>query len=477
MKKDRITLIIIIALQTLFLFVCLYEYFNVYHIKLNGKKYEVVNYDSEYVDKGVNVKYRGKDYKDVKVINNVNTSKLGKYLILYTAGNNINKRIVEVVDMEEPKITLNGSDTEVNIYEKYKEPGYRAIDNYDGNISDKVMIESNVDINKLGSYYVKYSVKDMSNNRTEVVRKVNVVDKEKPVIKFNNSDYAIVGSNYNIKDFKAIDNYDGDITDKVVVKTNFDINKEGIYDVHYSVMDSNNNVTMITRKINVQEKNTSGIPVLMYHWFYDDTIGEESGKVNAHNYIAKTEVEKQVRFLKEEGYYFPTWQELIDYIDGKIDLPKKSVIATDDDCEESFFRVALPVFQKYEVPVTSFCITRKNTYQKYMNEPFLDMESHTEDLHTRKCDTTWDGAVMCTPYDKIYEDIKISVSKVKNTWSFAYPFGHYNDNTIKALKENDIKLAFTIANGRVKRNANKYKLPRVRISSWTTIDDYRNALK
>ena len=81
---------------------------------------------------------------------------------------------------------------------------------------------------------------------------------------------------------------------------------------------------------------------------------------------------------------------------------------------------------------------------------------------------------MCSTYDEIYDDLKKSVEKVGgNTWSFAYPFGHYNDNTIKALQENDIKLAFTINSGRVKRGANKYKLPRVRISKGTSISQYQ----
>ena len=477
MKKDKTLLIVLLSLQILLSFIVIHEFFFVYHIKINGKKHEIVNINSEYKDKGVTIKYRGKKVNDYKVIGTVNTSKPGKYSVYYVVGKYSQKRIVEVKDIEGPKIKLNKDIVEVEYKNNYKEPGYKAFDNYDGDLSDKVITETNIDTEKLGEYYVKYSVKDKSKNRTVVKRRVRVVDTEKPTIEFNNSNYVIVGKDFDLKDLKAIDNYDGDITNKVVIDGVVDNNKNGIYDIKYIVEDSNHNKTTVERKINVQDKNTKGIPVLMYHWFYDDTIGEQAGSRNSHNYISKTEVEKQAKFLHDEGYYYPTWQELIDYIDGKIDLPKKSVIITDDDCEESYFRVALPIFQKYEIPSTSFCITRKDTYQKFMDEKYLDMESHTEDLHTRKCNIYWDGAVMCTPYDQIYEDIKVSVSKVKNTNAFAYPFGHYNDNTIKALKENDIKLAFTINEGRVKVGANKYKLPRVRISSWTSIDTYKELLK
>ncbi len=83
---------------------------------------------------------------------------------------------------------------------------------------------------------------------------------------------------------------------------------------------------------------------------------------------------------------------------------------------------------------------------------------------------------MCKDYDTIRDDLKLSIEKVKNTYSFAYPFGHYNDNTIKALKEVGIKLAFTIKNGKVKKGMNKYKLPRVRISRGTSIETYKRLI-
>ena len=84
---------------------------------------------------------------------------------------------------------------------------------------------------------------------------------------------------------------------------------------------------------------------------------------------------------------------------------------------------------------------------------------------------------MCTEYNDIFFDIQKSIEKVDNNYAFAYPFGHYNDYTIDALKENNVKLAFTINSGKVKRKANKLKLPRVRISKTTTIDEYKNKLK
>ncbi len=451
-----------------------------YKITLIGDNPVKVECKDDYNDEGVIVKQFGFNTDNYTVTNKVDTNILGEQEVIYKAGNNSVKRIVQVVDSKNPEITLLGNEElEVEYNTVFEDPGFSALDNYDGNLTEKMVVTNNVDTKKLGEYEAIYEVTDSSKNTTKKVRKVKVVDTTAPQIKLNrkNNISIALNSRININDFKAIDNYDGDITSKVKVSGNVNTSKAGKYKVTYTVSDSSNNVTTLETNINVGNTSSSGIPVLMYHWFYDDTKGEKPGTTNSHNYIAKSEFEKQMKYLKDNNYYFPTWKELNDYIDGKIDLPKKSVILTDDDCLQSFFDVALPVFQKYEVPFTSFCITKKSNWQKYVGEKYLTFESHTNALHNRICKGSWNGAVMCKDYDTIYDDLKLSIEKVGNSDSFAYPFGHYNDNTIKAIKEAGIKLAFTIKNGRVKKGANKYKLPRVRISRGTSLSTFKKLVK
>ena len=107
------------------------------------------------------------------------------------------------------------------------------------------------------------------------------------------------------------------------------------------------------------------------------------------------------------------------------------------------------------------------------------MQSHTDSLHVRSCTKTkWDGAAMCKTYKEIKSDLQVTKDKLKNDPKiFAYPFGHYSDDFIKALKDTNFGLAFTINSGRVKKGANKYKLPRVRISRQTTLKQYANYIK
>ncbi len=479
-KKLKVLFIIVSIIFVVTISYTGYDYFFVYHIKMNGDKIIKSNLNDSFNDPGLTIRYRGKYIKNYKTNSNINVDKEGKYSVEYLVGKKKLTREVDVEDIKGPNIYLKGGNLFVLSFGKeYTDPGYTAIDNTDGDVTDKVTVKGEVDDKKLGEYSVIYTVEDSKHNISEIERVVKIIDDDSPVFKFKKplNTYAIKGKSIDLNDYIVTDNYDGDLTDKVVVSGEVDVNKEGIYKIEYSVVDNNGNKATEVRTVNVQNKNTKGVPVLMYHWFYDDTKGEKPGKSNPHNFISKTHLLEQVKYLKEENYYYPTWQELIDYIDKKIDLPEKSVIITDDDCVKSFFDVALPIFQENEIPVTSFCVTKKEPWKKYIGAPYLDFESHTENLHVRKCkDTKWDGAVMCSDYDTIYKDIKKSVEKVGSSYAFAYPFGHYNDDTIKALKNNGIRLAFTINSGKVKKGSNKYKLRRVRISKDTSIEKYKSLL-
>ena len=86
-------------------------------------------------------------------------------------------RTVTVTDTVKPVITLTGSASiTIKRYSAYTDAGATATDNYDGNISSKITKTSTVKTGTLGTYTVKYDVKDNANNAaTQVTRTVKVV--------------------------------------------------------------------------------------------------------------------------------------------------------------------------------------------------------------------------------------------------------------------------------------------------------------
>jgi hypothetical protein len=76
-----------------------------------------------------------------------------------------------------PIILLIGSDVTAGLGSTYTDLGATAADNVDGDISENIVVTSNVDTAQIGSYQVRYNVMDGNNNAaTEVVRNVTVED-------------------------------------------------------------------------------------------------------------------------------------------------------------------------------------------------------------------------------------------------------------------------------------------------------------
>lgn len=133
-----------------------------------------------YQDPGVRASYRFQDYKDeVSVDNQVDIKKKGQYTITYRCdkyGKEVVRK-VEVVDTKKPEIHLQGNETmRVFLNGTFQEPGYQAVDLCDGDITKQVKVEQHVDMQTLGTYDIRYTVKDRSGNETVKVRKVEVMD-------------------------------------------------------------------------------------------------------------------------------------------------------------------------------------------------------------------------------------------------------------------------------------------------------------
>ena len=187
----------------------------------------------------------------VKKKGKVNDKILGTYKVEYDIKYSIfeDKQIVtvEVIDKEAPNITLTGGE-EVTVCpnKEYEELGFTATDNYDGDITSKVKIKKEENI-------IDYSVKDSSNNKKEVTRRITKDDVEKPIItlKGNTEISLAVNTAYQEPGYTASDNCDGDITSKVETSGSINTSTVGTYTLTYKVKDNNDNETTITRTIKI----------------------------------------------------------------------------------------------------------------------------------------------------------------------------------------------------------------------------------
>lgn len=196
LKKKVIIVIITLLLITLLgliYYFCFQKEKEINHnvlFTLNEPLIQIVEYGEEYQELGAKVLIDNIDKSSMIKIDkeNLNIKVLGEYKIKYYIVFNNKEynyyRTVKVVDRTTPELTLEGN-TKITmlVKETYKELGYKATDNYDGDITDKVIVENNIIAEKEGTYEVTYKVSDSSGNTKEakrevIIKKPNIITKE-----------------------------------------------------------------------------------------------------------------------------------------------------------------------------------------------------------------------------------------------------------------------------------------------------------
>lgn len=169
-SKDMKKIIILGVIGMIFI-VFLLMYLLVPFFKLKGDKELTLEVNSKYNEQGYLT-----NRKVLEVSNNVDTSKIGTYYVFYKYKDHkeIKEkiRIVNIVDTTSPNLELMGKTKIDNCSKSYKEEGYAAIDNYDGDLTSKVEKEITDD-------KIIYKVKDKSGNEAKEVRKVTVYTPKK----------------------------------------------------------------------------------------------------------------------------------------------------------------------------------------------------------------------------------------------------------------------------------------------------------
>ena len=215
-----------------------------------------------------------------------------------------------------------------------------------------------------------------------------------------------------------------------------------------------------------------GVPVLYYH-----SVDE-----NAENEVTITPemLEKQLDYINDNDYITITMSELYDYLINNQPIPKKSIVITFDDGYMNNYTEAFPLLKERNMKATIFCVGNSldGSYYlskdaiKEMSDYGIDIESHT--VNHVHLDTL--------NYDEQLSEIKNSKEILENitgkdVTAIAYPFGDYNDDSIKAAKEAGYKLAFTTHLGLSDRNDDIYKLDRIYISSNYDMNTFKELLK
>jgi len=183
--------------------------------------------------------------------------------------------------------------------------------------------------------------------------------------------------------------------------------------------------------------------------------------------------EEEMKFLYDEGYVTLSLSDIIDFYYGNETLPEKAVLLTFDDMYKSVLTNVYPILKKYGFHGVGFVVrdwifdevqADDVNYSVCLSYEELDKmkdvfeyANHTKALHTRENGQT---ALQSVDREEFINDVKNceDITSTKNV--FAYPFGVYTEDNIKALKELGFLLAFTTENGKNNISTNPYELNR-----------------
>lgn len=387
-------------------------------LKINGEAVVTISYKEEYIERGASFVVLGRNFnKDVVIESDVVQGKVGKYDVNYKAKilaiSLKKKRIVNIVDEDNPVINLKGEDEHTYCPSSvYEEEGYEAIDEYDGDITSNV--ESSVT-----SDGILYTVYDSSGNKGEVLRKIVYEDKEKPKIslKGNSRVYQKVNSTYKDLGYNVSDNCDKNVS--VTASGSVDTSKVGEYKVKYTAKDTAGNESSVVRTVVVysEDGKKSGVIYLTF-----DDGPSSSGTTEKILDVLKKENVKATFFVTGSG---PDSLIKREYEEGHsialhTNTHKYSQIYSS---EENYFNDLLTVQKRV------YNITGKNTYimrfpggsnntvsNKYSKDIMSTLRNEVEEKGFTYFDwnVTSGDAGECSTSTCVYNNVVKGLSKKRN---------------------------------------------------------------
>lgn len=226
---------------------------------------------------------------------------------------------------------------------------------------------------------------------------------------------------------------------------------------------------------NTEKKNTGGVPVLNYHFVYrpeEETCDQEI----CH---PEKQFREHLSYIRDNGYFTPTMNELEMYIDGKLQLPSSVVITLDDGRN---INLATKILEEYKLNATAFIVTsRYDMNEDFIKSEYVEWQSHSHALHdagTCPAGHGQGGGLTCLSDEEILADLKESRRVLNGATAFCYPFYEYNSHSIELLKEAGFTMGFAgeYTGGKTKATVgiDKFRIPRWVIVNWTSKNDFES---
>jgi peptidoglycan/xylan/chitin deacetylase (PgdA/CDA1 family)/glycosyltransferase involved in cell wall biosynthesis len=232
-------------------------------------------------------------------------------------------------------------------------------------------------------------------------------------------------------------------------------------------------------------KQTDGqaVKVLMYH----RVVGDREHFNDYLWNISQSQFRKQLSLLKKWGYSFIDFKDYLLSQEGKINLPKKSVILTFDDGYNGVYKYALPTIKEFGAKATAFVLGDRSIKTNYWDEPtgFTGAPLLEDEKVLELAESGFEiGSHSLTHPNlthvdkgKAWEEIARSKDSLESLLkspvvSFAYPFGASNVEVQNMVREAGYHYGCGVYSGPPKLGQNKYNIRRISVMTGTNIFDF-----
>lgn len=214
------------------------------------------------------------------------------------------------------------------------------------------------------------------------------------------------------------------------------------------------------------------VPILMYH--YVSPLPPNADDIRVGLTLDPAIFRQHMQYLQEEGYNTISFYELNNALENGSKLPSKPIILTFDDGYIEHYTTVFPVLKEFGFTGTFFIPTafideNRSGYMnwqqiKEMSDAGMSMEAHTKD-HVDLRNRDYDFLVyeILGSFESLEAHTEIA-SRI-----FAYPVGHYDDNTLAVLASTPVLRAVTTQIGAYQTTDNYLEMPRMRITNETGV--------
>ncbi|MES0488744.1 MAG: polysaccharide deacetylase family protein [Leptospirales bacterium] len=222
-----------------------------------------------------------------------------------------------------------------------------------------------------------------------------------------------------------------------------------------------------------------GVPVLAYHQIVSDKWAAQR---NNPYVLGVGNFKKQIQWLKEEGYTTITLKTLNEFIAGeKAVYPEKPVVITFDDGTKGFTRYANDILKNAGFKAALFIFPNAMGKDKnYLN--WAELEKIKKEGHEIEAHGYTHPLLTRMSLKQQLEEFKKAKSAIKNKlgvdakW-MAYPFGVYNEHTVKALEDTGYTGAFTVYEGDNRQGQNSFFLNRYLVLHGQTMQTFSKKIR